>query len=664
MDRPISLEARRIDLASESPFRLGPARIDPPAHEVAWADGSRRIQPQTLKVLVALHDKVGQVVTRDELVDRCWDGRFVGEDVINRCISLLRRVALESGGIEIQTVPRGGYRLLEAPDHATAERRRFAPAAASWLAARRKRAVAAALGLIIAGAGGLFLYHGPTRPLPDAVMLKPFDVAGNAAAARTMAAGVTGDVAGALSAAGLDVVDPGTSGQSDAAAFILAGRVELAGTDLHVTAELQEARDHVVLWSATFTRPTGKMQAMQEQVSANLAAVLHCALDTSRQRDGGLDRDTIKLYLKACALQQSVHPPEGEIVDLLKQVTGRQPRFAIGWARLAFATAATRFSAAPATADAIRRAARAAAQAALRLDPRSGLAYEALTDMELGRVPFAQLHREFKRTLSLDPNNADVINDDGELLMRMGSLDQGLEMFRRGVELDPLSPEQVADLIKGLIDDSRDNEAQATLQRALRIWPDDNMIRVMHLDYEARFGDPDAALSILKDPDARPQQINDVTLEAYRRLAEARKSTQPAKSRAFIAWLKRSVASGHLGVDFAAPRIAQFGDVDGAFKLAFATRQDVPIIDPEFLWEPEALPLRQDPRFIALAAKFHVADFWSSTGIWPDFCASPDWPYNCKSELSLLASSRRTPVLAESLSEDIRGYRTRAHLPH
>ena len=115
MDRAISLEARRVDLSMEPPFRLGSARIDPPAHEFTIGDRVERVQPQALKVLVALHDKAGEVVTRDELVDRCWDGRVVGEDVINRCISLLRRFAAESAGFRIDTVPRAGYRLVDAP---------------------------------------------------------------------------------------------------------------------------------------------------------------------------------------------------------------------------------------------------------------------------------------------------------------------------------------------------------------------------------------------------------------------------------------------------------------------------------------------------------------------------------------------------------------------
>ena len=43
------------------------------------------------------------------------------------------------------------------------------------------------------------------------------------------------------------------------------------------------------------------------------------------------------------------------------------------------------------------------------------------------------------------------------------------------------------DLIIGLIDDSRNFEAQAMLERAVRIWPDDKSLKVLHLDFEARF---------------------------------------------------------------------------------------------------------------------------------------------------------------------------------
>ncbi|HEX5237790.1 MAG TPA: winged helix-turn-helix domain-containing protein [Sphingomicrobium sp.] len=638
MDRAISLDARRIELSIELPFQLGDARVDPRSHEVAWNDESRRLQPQTVKVLVALHDKLGDVVTRDELVDRCWDGRFVGEDVINRCISLLRRVAGDSGGFEIQTVPRAGYRLIEAPPSAAVEEEVVAADEPAAPASPRERywalAISAGLAIVVA-AGGLFAFERFSEPKPDAVMLTPFDVAGNAPLARTFAAGVSAEVNSALSAAGVDVLEPDSSGQSKAE-FVLSGHAELPDSNLHLTAELQDSRDHSLLWSTTFTRPAAQAPAMQEQVAANLAAVLHCALDTSRQLDGEqLDQGTIKLYLKACALEQAVDPPSDQIETLLQQVTTREPRFAEGWARLAFFSANAAFYP-DSEQPALRRQARAAAQTAIGLNPRSSLAHQALAELDLGHVPFAQIYRDAQINRTLDPSIDSVAGDGSELLLRMGRLDEGLERARRGVALDPFSPVETADLITALIDDGHLSEAGATVERAVRVWPDDTILQVVNLDYQARFGDPNAALAIVNDPAARPEKVRDVTLAAYRHLAEARKANGPAQTRAFIAWLKQEVVSGQLGVDFAAPHLAQFGDVDDAFRLALAAPADITNIDPAFLWTPEALRLRRDHRFVTLASKFYVAAFWRQTGLWPDFCSTPGWPYDCKAEAARL----------------------------
>ncbi len=614
MDRAISLEARRIDLAFEPSFKLGQCRVDPAAHEVVWPQGSRRLQPQTAKVLVALHDRMSEVVSRDELVDRCWDGRVVGEDVINRCISLLRKVAAESGGFEIQTVPRGGYRLVEERAAPTAEQDDSPAPPWRWPRRRHEWILASgAAGLLLVGAMTLVFGQSSGRQV-NTVVLKPFDVAGNAAPARTLAAGVSAEVSGALSATGVNVIDDGPVKRSGKAAFVLGGRTELTGANLHATAELQDADDQSVVWSASFTRPSAQIEAMQEQVAANVAQVLHCALDTARQPDGEqLNQASIKLYLKACELQQEIDPPSDQIRGLLEQVTSRQPRFVEGWARLAFFTANAAFAASPREQIALRREARAAAQSALRLNPRSAMAHEALTELKLGRVPFAEIYREAQENLSLDQNTDYLAGDGGELLLRMGRLREGLERSRRGVELDPFSPTQASDLITALIDNSRNTEAQATVERALRLWPDDNILRLIRLDYEARFGDPDGALSIISDPERRPVKVRDVTLQAYRRLADARKSSDRAEKQAFISWMEKKVASNQLSADFAAPHMAQFGGVDAAFKIAFAAPADVINIDPEFLWEPESAALRRDPRFIALAAKFNVADFWSAT---------------------------------------------------
>jgi eukaryotic-like serine/threonine-protein kinase len=101
-----------IDLAREADFALGDSCVRPAAREVEAAAGKATLEPRVMQVLVALARQPGSVVSRDELVARCWAGRVVGDDAIHRCIARLRRLAESHGGFDIETVSKVGYRLM------------------------------------------------------------------------------------------------------------------------------------------------------------------------------------------------------------------------------------------------------------------------------------------------------------------------------------------------------------------------------------------------------------------------------------------------------------------------------------------------------------------------------------------------------------------------
>ncbi|MEZ0244768.1 MAG: transcriptional regulator, partial [Sphingomonas sp.] len=107
-------DAGRIDLGDAQELRLGGVTVLPPLRTLRCADGSEQvIEPRVMQVLVALAEADGAIVTRDALTRRCWEGRIVGEDAINRVISRLRRSAGECGGaFRIETVNKVGYRLV------------------------------------------------------------------------------------------------------------------------------------------------------------------------------------------------------------------------------------------------------------------------------------------------------------------------------------------------------------------------------------------------------------------------------------------------------------------------------------------------------------------------------------------------------------------------
>lgn len=109
---PVFAQAR-IELAHADDMALGTLLIRPSSREIE-RDGERElIEPRVMQVLVALVEADGAVVSRDDLAQRCWNGRAVSEDAINRCISRLRRIADADGepSFTIQTIPRVGYRL-------------------------------------------------------------------------------------------------------------------------------------------------------------------------------------------------------------------------------------------------------------------------------------------------------------------------------------------------------------------------------------------------------------------------------------------------------------------------------------------------------------------------------------------------------------------------
>src|SRR5262245_49579284 len=82
-----------IDLAREPDFALGASRVLPSTREGLRGSERELLEPRLMQVLVALFQANGRVVSRDELITRCWEGRIVGEDAINRAISRLRRLS-------------------------------------------------------------------------------------------------------------------------------------------------------------------------------------------------------------------------------------------------------------------------------------------------------------------------------------------------------------------------------------------------------------------------------------------------------------------------------------------------------------------------------------------------------------------------------------------
>lgn len=100
-------------------IRIGSARVNFSSLVIDGEAGRYSVEPKVLKVLEALIESYGEVVSREELIDRVWGVSFGGDERLSRAISLLRKAFGDQRGEyqHIETISKRGYRLIAPVDN-------------------------------------------------------------------------------------------------------------------------------------------------------------------------------------------------------------------------------------------------------------------------------------------------------------------------------------------------------------------------------------------------------------------------------------------------------------------------------------------------------------------------------------------------------------------
>ena len=103
-------------------IRFGPFQVDQHRQEVSKNGARLKLQGKVYQVLLALIEKQGEVVTRDELRVRLWPAdTHVNYDAnVNTTVNKLRQALGDSSEkpLYIETIPRKGYCLVVQPEFA------------------------------------------------------------------------------------------------------------------------------------------------------------------------------------------------------------------------------------------------------------------------------------------------------------------------------------------------------------------------------------------------------------------------------------------------------------------------------------------------------------------------------------------------------------------
>lgn len=140
-------ERERVAFAAD--FRVGEWLVEPSLDRLSRNGAVVRLRPQLTNLLVLLAAHAGRTVSKDEILSKVWEGQFVAESGMTRCIAEIRQ-ALQDDAREpkiIETIPKRGYRLVApvafldaGPAHGPGEQQSLPPPLAGSEAAVRDTA--------------------------------------------------------------------------------------------------------------------------------------------------------------------------------------------------------------------------------------------------------------------------------------------------------------------------------------------------------------------------------------------------------------------------------------------------------------------------------------------------------------------------------------------
>ncbi len=264
-------------------------------------------------------------------------------------------------------------------------------------------------------------------------------------------------------------------GQKLNVATVLEGSVRKEGQRVRITAQLIKVDDGFHLWSETYDRELNDIFAVQEEIARAVAGSLKVALlgeKTATPPARGTNPEAYNAYLQGrYFLERRSQGNMEKALGYFEQAIKLDRGYAPAWVGLAMAHNRQAYFGYVPFAEGFRKG-RTAAEQALALDRNVAGAHA-----EMGLVQMASdwdwagADASFKRALTQEPGNVTAVMRAADLALFLGRLDEALVLYRRSVELDPLSAEAQFFLGVPALYAGRLDEAAASFRKALELNP-------------------------------------------------------------------------------------------------------------------------------------------------------------------------------------------------
>lgn len=472
-------------------YEFGPFQLDPPERLLVCEGKPVSLSPKAFDLLLALVDRSGHLVEKDELLKLVWPGSFVEEGNLAVTISLVRKALNDDRGQHkyIETVSKRGYRFVaevkrldESVPHIPSGIEAQKPGAqASWqklngslappiLPERAKWKWSGLPGLAVLGFALLaftviaITLRTGTQVQPQGALtirslaVLPFHTLSTNGSDKYLGLGMADAVITKLANTGKIVVRPTSAiqqyantaltpqsvGREQGVDAVLDGRIQREGGRVRVTMQLIRVRDGLQLWADTFDRQFTDIFALEDALSAMAAQSIRLQLtgEESRRftRHSTSNIEAYDAYMKGRFFwNKRTESGLNKGLDYFREAIKLDPGFPDAYVGLAdsYATLGLYSVLPPKQAF---PAAKDAAMRALKMDDSLAAAHATL-----GFIYFyyewngTASSDEFRRAFADNPDYAMAHSWYGESLAAKGQYSEAIAEAGRAIEDDPLS---------------------------------------------------------------------------------------------------------------------------------------------------------------------------------------------------------------------------------
>lgn len=461
---------------SSHSVRFGVFEVDLRAGELRKQGVKLKLPEQSFQILAMLLDHPGELVTREEIQKRLWPDDTIVE-FENSISAAIRRLRLALGDSAdapqfVETLARRGYRLIveveRPPEAGNRAEPRLGPSPEvvastlmASLAKRHKKALLAGLAVLVVLTLGLYRFlargpAGPAREAIDSIAVLPFQNVGGDPEIEYLSDGITEGIISALSrlsqlrvmARSLvfhykgSEVDPRRVGRDLRVRAVITGRVVLRSNTLMISTEMMDVEVGSQLWGEQYSRKLSDAITIQEEMAREISERLRLRITGEEKklltRRYTENAEAYDLYLKgryflnrykATDLQRSV--------EYFQQAIARDPRYALAYAGQADSFWMLAFAHRMAIKENFEKS-KAAATKALEIDETVPEAHRSLAMvLQFWDWDWAGAERHLKRALELNPNSADLHNEYGLYLARIGRGEEARRELDRALEIEP-----------------------------------------------------------------------------------------------------------------------------------------------------------------------------------------------------------------------------------